>query len=388
MTSRASERALSLAACAVMFLWPVVTTDFDHVNAVSIVVATGALILGALVYFRNVPLWLVTLFAVSAGIALRVTTATYAGSDVANATTEALHAIKMGGDPYRHFYALTNPPGQPFPYLPGEMALYGIQASIFGSLYDHDRWWSIGALLGIAALAPACGLGRVTLAAALLAVSSTNVLIGVDGSNDTGLLFLLVVAMVALVYAARGPVAKHNVSTLVLYALSAALFGWALAFKALVWIVFPFVLRTLDPRRRVTYASIAIGVALLLCIPFVIEGPMDFFRSIGAGFTSHDTIWGFNVWSALQASHPAVATALAKYDLPVAIFATVFTALTAWSRKPSSLDEALLQASLVLAAMLLFARWTSLAYYAFLIGTLALAIATQCHADDAAVENR
>ena len=69
-------------------------------------------------------------------------------------------------------------------------------------------------------------------------------------------------------------------------------------------------------------------------------------------------------------------TTLLKYSVPVAIFATLFTAMTLWTRKPATLAEALLQSCIVLAAMLLFARWTSLAYYAFLIGTFALAIAT------------
>ena len=64
------------------------------------------------------------------------------------------------------------------------------------------------------------------------------------------------------------------------------------------------------------------------------------------------------------------------YTLPIGIFATLFTATTLWTRKPNTLGEALLQSCIVLAVMMLFARWTSLAYYAFLFGTFALAIAT------------
>jgi hypothetical protein len=199
MSSRLGDRTLSLAACAVMFLWPVVTTDFEHVNAVSILIALGALLLGAAVFFRGVPLWLVPAFAVVAGVALRLTTAAYEGSDVTRATAEALHTIALHANPYLHFYTTTDPAGQPFPYMPGELALYAVQQAIGGSLAAHDRWWSILALFGIAGLAPACGVGRTALATAFLAISSTNVLIAVDGSNDTGLLFLLVAAVVALV---------------------------------------------------------------------------------------------------------------------------------------------------------------------------------------------
>jgi hypothetical protein len=376
MTRPAGDRAYSLAACAVMFLWPVVTTDFTNVNAVSILVALSALILGALVFFRNVSPWLVTIAAVAAGVALRLTTDAYSGSDVATATAEALRAIAAGTSPYHHIYTTTNPQGQPFPYLPGELTLYDIQQRIFGSLQDHDRWWSIGAVLGIAALAPACGAGRVALATALLAVSSTNVLIGVDGSNDSGLLFLLVAAILALAYAARAARAGRVGLAAVLYALSAAFFGWALAFKALVWIAFPFVLRAIAPERRFIYALGALGIALTFCAPYAIAAPAEFFHSIGAGFTSHDNVWGFNVWAALDASYPAIMKALQKFTVPVAIFATLFTAMTLWTRKPATLGDALLQNCVVLAAMLMFARWTSLAYYAFLIGTLALAIAT------------
>jgi hypothetical protein len=375
MTRTAGDRAYALAACAVMFLWPVVTTDFAHANAVSILIALGALILGALVFFFDVPFWIVTIAAVAAGVALRLSTAAYSGSDVATATAEALRAIAGGTSPYHHVYTTTNPQGQPFPYLPGELSLYDIQQRVFGSLHDHDRWWSIGALLGIAALAPACG-ARVALATALLAVSSTNVLIGVDGSNDTGLLFLLVAAVVALTYASLA--ARNGRATLaaVLYALSAASFGWAIAFKALVWVAFPFVVRAVARDRRFVYVLGSLGVTLAFCVPYAIAAPAEFFHSIGAGFTSHDNVWGFNVWAALGASYPAVMEALAKYTVPVAIFATLFTAMTLWTRKPATLGAALLQNCIVLAAMLLFARWTSLAYYAFLFGTLALAIAT------------
>jgi hypothetical protein len=376
MTLRPGERAFSLAACAVMFLWPVVTTDFEEVNAVSILIALGALILGALVLFRNAPIWLVTAFAVAAGLALRLTMAAYNGSDVAAATSEALHAIAGGLNPYQHYFASTHPAGQPFPYMPGELALYGIQKLIAGNLHDHDRWWSVGALLGIASLGAACGAGRTALATALLAVSSTNVLIGVDGSNDTGLLFLLIAAVVALAYAMRAEVGTRNWPVLVLYVASGAFFGWAIAFKAMAWVVFPFVLRVVPVPRRALYIGVALGVAAVFCLPFFIAAPLDFFASIGAGFDSHGNVWGFNVWAALAASHPAMLNALVRYSLPVAIFATLFTALSLWARKPGTLGEALLQSCTVLAAMLLFARWTSLAYYAFLIGVLALGIGT------------
>src|SRR5580698_5370129 len=173
MTRPAGDRAYALTACAVMFLWPVVTTDFARANAVAILVALSALILGALVLLYNVSPWLVTVVALASGIALRLTTDAYSGSDVANATAEALRAIATGTSPYHHVYSTTNPPGQPFPYLPGELWLYDIQQRIFGSLQDHDRWWSVGALLGIATLVPVCG-ARAMLATALLAVSSTN----------------------------------------------------------------------------------------------------------------------------------------------------------------------------------------------------------------------
>jgi len=357
-----------------MFLWPAVTTDFQNVNAVSILVALGALILGAFVFFRNAPLWLVVAFAVIAGVSLRLLTAAYSGSDVTAATTEALHAVATGLNPYVHYYTSTNPPGQPFPYLPGELALYRIQQILAGSLDDHDRWWSIGALLGIAALAPACGVGRTALAAGLLAVSSTNVLIGVDGSNDTGLLFLLVLAVLALAYAMRGFGGAR--ATMALYAAGAILFGWALAFKALVWIAFPFVLRTVAPERRRFFVLVTVGVAAAFCARYLLWSPVSFFQSIVAGFTSHQNVWGFNVWSALAASHPALMDAVMAATLPVAIFATLFTAMTVWTRRPGTLGEALLQSCIVLATMLLFARWTSLAYYAFLIGVFALSVAT------------
>lgn len=358
-----------------MFLWPVVTTDFANINAISVLVALSALILGALVYAYDVPSWVVTLVAAAGGVALRVTTSAYSGSDVMTATIEALKAIAAGSSPYHHIYTTTNPAGQPFPYLPGELALYDIQQRIFGSLADHDRWWSIGAVLAVAGLAPALG-ARVALGTALLAVSSTNVLIGVDGSNDSGLLFLLAVAILVLTYASRAAAAGKSGLATVLYALSAAFFGWAIAFKAFAWIVFPFVVRAIPAERRFVYVLGAVGVTFAFCISFAIAAPIDFIHSVGAGFTSHANAWGFNVWAALQASHPEVNDALLKYTAGFTTFATLITAISLWSRKPATLGSALLQSGMVLAAMFLFARWTSLAYYAFLFGVLALAIAT------------
>jgi hypothetical protein len=375
MTRTANDRTYGLAACAVMFLWPVVTTDFANINAVAVLVALGALILGALVFFYNLPVWVVTIAAVAGGVALRLTTAAYSGSDVLTATIEALKTVAAGQSPYHHVYTTTNPQGQPFPYLPGELTLYAIQQRVFGTLADHDRWWSIGAVVAVASLMPACG-ARVALATALLAVSSTNVLIGVDGSNDTGLLFLLALAIVGLTYASRAASAGKTRLAAVLYAVSAAFFGWALAFKALAWVVFPFVVRAVAANRRVVYLLGAVVVSLAFCVPFAIATPVDFMHSVGAGFTSHSNIWGFNVWSALNAYKPDLTNWLMRYAVGITVFATLFTLMTLWAKKPATLGAALLQSCMVLAVMFLFARWTSLAYYAYLFGVLALAIAT------------
>ena len=374
MTRPAGDRAYALTACAVMFLWPVVTTDFARVNAVAILVALSALILGALVFLYNVSPWLVTIVAVASGIALRLTTDAYSGSDVANATAEALRAIAAGTSPYHHVYhdesagpAVSVPSGRALA-LRHPAANIRLAARPRPVVEPRRPARDCGTRAGMRGQGDAGdGASRRQLdeypdrrrrqqrhrPAPLTRHRGTRADVRVARSSS-----------------------RKTWLAAALYALSAALFGWALAFKALVWIAFPFVVRAIAPRRRLVYLLGAIGVALAFSVPFAIGAPVDFFHSIGSGFTSHDNVWGFNVWAALEASHPAIVTTLLKYSVPVAIFATLFTAMTLWTRKPASLGEALLQNCIVLAAMLLFARWTSLAYYAFLIGTFALAIAT------------
>ena len=62
----------------------------------------------------------VILFAVLVlGVYARVLAGDNRASDVMLTTNEALGVLASGGNPYTHAYAMTNPPGGPFGYPPG-----------------------------------------------------------------------------------------------------------------------------------------------------------------------------------------------------------------------------------------------------------------------------
>ncbi|HYK94404.1 MAG TPA: hypothetical protein VE011_00835 [Candidatus Dormibacteraeota bacterium] len=116
-------------------------------------------------------------------IVIRIAISDRTGSDVLDVTRAAIDRVLAGLNPYGYAYKASTPPGAPFPYGPLAILVY---------LPFHDAAWvlelvSAGVVLGILAF-----YGRL-MGLAVYAVAPIVVAISVDGSNDTtlGLMILL-----------------------------------------------------------------------------------------------------------------------------------------------------------------------------------------------------
>lgn len=124
------------------------------------------------------------LLLVGSGIVVRVVLESTTGSDVLEVTAAAIRRMLAGLNPYGVAYEQSRPPGAPFPY--GPMAL----------LWYLPRWWDpaiIELFVAIAIGLILASQGRL-VGLAVYVASPILVATAVDGSNDTSLGFLLLLA--------------------------------------------------------------------------------------------------------------------------------------------------------------------------------------------------
>jgi hypothetical protein len=291
--------------------------------------------------------------------------------DVLDATDEALRTLAAGGNPYAHQFAQTHNIGAPFPYLPGELAFYGLWKFAFGSIFVADRVAGICILLMLAALAPLVGREIAALATALYGLSPMVVLRASEGGNDTALALLVCVGTVLLALAMRTTRASRLARTE--FVLSAIALGWALAFKATAFLIVPFicvyVYRSGAPWQR--YFAIAFGTFALFTLPFLAWNPAGFIHNVVFGLFTHTDIYGLNIWNIIAAFSPKAAQFL-NPAIPFVEAAALIAAAVGLARLPiKSLGGAVLSGCALLLVALMFARWSSAAYYTFLF-TIAL----------------
>ena len=325
---------------------------------------------------RSVGRSVAMLFATSAlvvGLAFHLTynPPGYGGSDVINATDEALRTLALRANPYTHVFVQTQNVGAPFPYMPGELAFYGLWKLAFGNIFVADRAAAICILLMVAALATLVGRPIAALATALYGLSPMAVLRAVEGGNDTALAFLIYIAVVLLAIALRRPL--ENRFELWAFALSAVACGWALAFKATAFLVLPFLFVYLwqigAPWRR--YLVISLGTFALFTLPFLAWNPAGFVHNVVFGLFAHADVYGLNVWNLVALVSPA-AVGFMNPAIPVIEVAAVVVAGIALIRAPMrGIGASILLGCALLLVALMFARWSSAAYYTFLF-TIAL----------------
>ena len=276
-----------------------------------------------------------------------------------------------GGNPYDHVYLSTRPPGQPMPYPPGALLLHlpgyliagldGVkltQIALAGVAMGTLAW--LGARLSWAVGLPAL---------ALYAGASNLVLLTTDGSNDTGTGAVLLLAVVALIWALdRGADDASLIfaGTFAAFAVSTKQTALPIALGMVIYLV-----RTLGWERSWRYLAGAATMLLLMSIPFLVSGPVIYLKGLLSFVGAHNDIFGWNIWVFGQGFGVTpwdrkAADALNIISSLVALVVLLFLPLR-------SLSGSVLAGLVVLTVMLFTARWTTFAYFA-LMAPLVLAI--------------
>jgi hypothetical protein len=375
---QASSSALTLAALAVALFWAVEGTDVNAPQFERVVILVGAIVLG----FAALRTWwlasgltayLAVLVAISERLRRDVLTD---GSDVLKATSESLLLVARGGNPYATCLQSTIPPCSPFVYPPGELAWYAIARSLTGDISRVDTWAGIFIVIAIAAAGFVLGFDAVALPAMLYAAWGIAGYRAIDGSNDVSASALVVFACVALLFATDHGSRLSVRASHVVFLFSAALFGWAIAFKQFSLLLLPPVARWLAVSganwRR--YTLVALGVAAAFCIPFFVRDPVAFFDDQFKALTFHEDIWGTNILHTLERFGDP--TPLAPLFAVIEIFGTLaLVVIASWRWRAPSLGAAVLAGAGIVVFALLFAKWTTQPYYAYVGGIVACGLA-------------
>ena len=372
-----SSSTLTLAALAVALFWAIEGIDVNgpQVERVAILVVTIVLGWFALRGSRFAPL-LVGYLAIFVAISERLAREPLLdGSDVLNATSEALTIVSKGGNPYAACLATTIPPCSPFVYPPGELAWYALPQWLWGDITRVDTWAGVLIVVAIVLAGLRLGFATVALPAMLYAAWGIAGYRAIDGSNDVSASALVVFACVALVFVTPAGSTPSRRSSAALI-LSAVVFGWAIAFKQFSLLILPLVVRYLaiSGQRWRRYALVALGVTTAFVLPFFIRDPGAFVGDQLAALTFHDEIWGTNLLNTFKRFGDP--QALIPLFTAVEIFGTLaLVVLGAWRWRPPSLGAAVLAGSGIVMVALLFAKWTTQPYYAYVGGIVAVGLA-------------
>jgi hypothetical protein len=294
-------------------------------------------------------------------------------SDVLLSTNEAIGVLFGGGNPYTHTYAMTNPPGSPFGYPPGEIIFYSFAHLFGGNVFRVDLACSILGLGVIAAFVPFCGAGLASLAVSAIGFAGDLNFHLTDGSNDNAAAFLVLIGFAALVWS---PSMKGR-SGEALWWISAIAFGWALAFKEysapIVFFVALSLWRT-DAKRARGWLTAMLGTGAAFIVPFLVWNPFAFIGNVGGALITHQYIWGRNVWHDWVGLIPN-GTAIAPLVPFVMLLCVIALGVLLWRHPARTMSDALLQGLAVVAITFLMARWTTSVYYAFLAPLVVSAVA-------------
>jgi hypothetical protein len=297
------------------------------------------------------------------------------GSDVLDATKEAIQVVLGGQNPYLHDFMTTRPPHSPFPYLPGEIFFYGVPFLFHVSPDMVEKCAGIGIVFLIAALAPIVGVACAALCVALYALCSGSI---PTGTNDIGLAFVALSAILLLAWSEKleGRDTCRRAGSICFQA-SAVFFAWAMIFKALFWPFVPFIVAYLWRKDQGAAKRYLLTTALLCelaLLPCWVPWPYGLIGNVYRGFVYHNGMfWGINLWNALQAAgfpvHPA--GIVTKITDNVVVIGVCLTLL----RPSASLGEALMRGSGTLATALLLSQYTPCVYWAFASTMFVVALA-------------
>jgi hypothetical protein len=381
--SPAADSAASTAACWEQFVllsavtlglfWEIeLNHEAGSLRSPAILLVVGILVAVSVVRNMRFASWATLCYAVAVGVVDRLQRPLLTESDVMAATQEAIQTLAKGENPYLHVYLTTHPTHSPFPYLPGEIAFYAIPNALFGHVVGTDRWAGIGVLLLLACLAPCVGPAPSALAAALYGTFGLATYRALDGSNDTGLAFLIVLSVVFLAWSYR-----FERESFILFCGSAIAFAWALVFKQFAWLIYPFVVMHLRERGENwrLYAFLSLGMTTVAILPFFLAAPSAFLHNIVAPLSFHQNVRGLNMWRTVESSLPELVHRITPLLPLVSVIVVVVVGATLLLFPSANLGKSLLQGLLVVLVSLFVSRWTTSPYYTFAAALLSVAVA-------------
>jgi hypothetical protein len=298
-------------------------------------------------------------------------------SDVLPVTDAAIDRLFGGGNPYGLKYSVPPffGPGNPFAYPPGNLFYY-IPGFLLDSVRSTEVFSSGVVLAGLAWTAWLIKDDWPVAAMGLYAAAPPLVILATDGSNDTSAGALLFASSLLLLVAVR----RSNGWLLLAAGL---LLGETLAFKHYTLTFWPFLLAFVAARpwnlsielagRRsfrvpafVLYGTASVAYLGAVCLPFFVASPSAFLNDLTAwsSATIHP-IEGWNAWSFLLRwqdwnAQTELGDALVFIDVAL-MGAAILAGLLAGVRRPS---QALLFGAATWFVLMLFARWTTFAYFA------------------------
>jgi hypothetical protein len=363
-----SDRVLLIAATLPLFVYGTAgeyeVPDPVHFGALVVAAVAVAAVAGG-------QRWAGT-FVLGAVLALgaytRATLTGHRASDVMLTTNEAVGVLFGGGNPYTHIYMMTNPPGGPFGYPPGEILFYAFAHLLGGNVFRVDVACSIFSLGLIAVLTPLAGDGLAAVALGVIAYDRDIMFHLVDGSNDNAAALLVLAGLVALAWS----LASSGRNAAVLWWISAAAFGWSLAFKEYALPIALFVglfLWRRDARAARPWIAAVLSTAALFVLPFLAWNPVALIANVGGALVLHSNVWGRNAWHDAVSFLP-FAGVFTPFIPLIMLAAIIGLAVVFWRRPAPSLGIAFLHGLALVVASFMLARWTTSVYYMFCIPLL------------------
>lgn len=308
------------------------------------------------------------------GVVVRLLNLNHAvfGSDVLLVTREALHGLFHGTNPYGHEYVVST---NPYAYPPGNL-LYYLPGFLLSDIRGTEIASAAMVLIGFAWISLLIRNDGPIVALGLYAAAPPLMALAIDGSNDTSAGALLFLSTLALLLARRW------VSSGLLLT-SALLMGETLAFKQYILPFWPAMIAYLEAQvwtisfavgksRRFdipawgVYAGVSGGYLCLVTLPFLIWSPGAFIDDqLAWSEVAIHPIAGWNVWAFLLRwqgwdAQATLGNSLPSIDITLATATLVFGIL-AGVRTPS---RAITVGAAAWFVLMLFARWTTFAYFA------------------------
>lgn len=187
-----------------------------------------------------------------------------------------------------------------------------------------------------------------------------------DGSNDNSAIFILLLSVLAFVYAVKNK--NRNISIL-----SAVILGLAASFKHYVffYILFFFVFliqnKKILPISGSRYIFYTILTIFIVSGPFIISEPAGFLRSLAfiQSPAGHET-WGWNIWVALRDALQITFTTAQMVRVRMVFTLSTIIVLFRYF-KLNKLNRIFVASGVTMLVYLVLSQWTTYAYFTFLL---------------------